>query len=709
MPTARPTGSARPRPAGRPGRSRAAGPGPLAEVDPVARVAVDVPLPHLDRPFDYAVPAALAADAVPGGRVRVRFAGRRVDGYVLQRLPVSDHPGRLEPLAAAVSPEVVLTPDVLALAREVADRYAGTLADVLRLAVPPRHARAESRPSPPAPGGAPGGTSPGAAASDAGRPPPADPGPWRDYLGGAALVQRVARPSADPAAGGRGEPGPRAVWSALPGGDPYAPLAHLVRAAADAGRGVLVVVPDARDLARCDAALTAGLGPDRHVTLSADLGPERRYRHFLALSRGAVRVALGTRAAAFAPVADLGLAVLWDDGDDLLAEPRAPYPHAREVLALRSHLTGCALVLGGYARTAEAQRLVDTGWARAVDPDRAVLRSRAPRVRTTGDDAAVARDPAARSARLPHLAWTTAREALADGPVLVQVPRAGYVPALACRRCRALARCAACAGPLAMATGDSVPACGWCGRPAGDWACPDCGDRRLRAVTVGSARTADELGRAFPGVPVRTSGGPHVLSDVGAEPALVVATPGAEPVASAGYAAVLLLDAAALLQRPGLRAGEEAVRRWMGAAALAAPGAPVVVTADPALRPVQALVRWDAGWYAARELEDRTAVGFPPARRMAALTGAGPAVADLLALARLPEGTRVLGPVPVPAPAGPGPAPDPADGPRVRALLTAALAEGSALATALREAAGVRSARRAPGPVEVRVDPVEIG
>ena len=110
---------------------------------PVARVAVDIPLAHLDRPFDYLVPERLADQAVPGCRVRVRFAGQLVDGYLLERVPVSEHPGRLARLDRVVSAEPVLSPEILALAREVADRYAGTLADVLRLAIPPRHARAE--------------------------------------------------------------------------------------------------------------------------------------------------------------------------------------------------------------------------------------------------------------------------------------------------------------------------------------------------------------------------------------------------------------------------------------------------------------------------------------------------------------------------------------------------------------------------------------
>ena len=53
-----------------------------AAVDPVAQVLVDVPLAHLDRPFDYLVPDTMADDAVPGARVKVRFAGQDVDGFV---------------------------------------------------------------------------------------------------------------------------------------------------------------------------------------------------------------------------------------------------------------------------------------------------------------------------------------------------------------------------------------------------------------------------------------------------------------------------------------------------------------------------------------------------------------------------------------------------------------------------------------------------
>ena len=138
-----------------------------------------------------------------------------------------------------------------------------------------------------------------------------------------------------------------------------------------------------------------------------------------------------------------------------------------------------------------------------------------------------------------------------------------------------------------------------CGRPAAGYACAECGARGLRASVTGARRTAEELARAFPDVPVRTSGRDGVLASVGAGPALVVSTPGAEPVADGGYGAVLLLDTWALLTRADLRATEETLRRWLGAAMLARPaadGGTVVVVCDGGLAVTQALLRFDPAW-----------------------------------------------------------------------------------------------------------------
>jgi primosomal protein N' (replication factor Y) len=321
-------------------------------------------------------------------------------------------------------------------------------------------------------------------------------------------------------------------------------------------------------------------------------------------------------------------------------------------------------------------------------------------------DVQIARDPAARAARLPLVSFEAARAALAAGaPVLVQVPRRGYVPALACMNCRAPARCRRCAGPLALPGGrdDGVPrpaACRWCGAAEAAFRCGECGSRRLRAVVVGSKRTAEELGRAFPGVPVRTSGADEVLATVPSAPALVVATPGAEPVAEGGYGAALLLDSWALLGRADLRAAEETLRRWMGASALVRPGGDggrVVVVGDSSLGPVQALVRWDPAGHADQELAGRTELGFPPAVRMASVDGSPNALAEFLDQVVLPETGEILGPVPLGD-----------DGAQERALIRTSRGDGRALAAALAVVQANRTAKKEPETLRVRLDPLEL-
>ncbi|WP_428955984.1 primosomal protein N' [Streptomyces sp. cg35] len=672
----------------------------LAKELPVARVLVDKGVLHLDRYFEYAVPEELDAVAQPGVRVRVRFGagaknvrdGRReggglIDGFLVERVAEAEYQGPLAALAQVLSPEPVLDAALLGLTRAVADRYAGSLADVLQLAVPPRHAKAEARefPAPPP------------------APPAPEPGSWQRYERGADLLTSLA-------AGGA----PRAVWTALPGPEWAAEIARAVQATLASGRGALVVVPTVRLAARVDAALREALGEGQHALLTADAGQQRRYQEWLAVRRGAVRAVVGTRAAMFAPVRDPGLVVVWDDGDSHHSDDHAPFPHVREVLELRAARDKCAFLLGSWSCTVEAAQLVRSGWAAAVAAPRDAVRRVAPLVRTVGD-LDVARDEAARAARLPSIAWDVARTALRDGPVLVQVPRRGYVPRLACQRCREPARCRHCAGPLEAREATGVLACGWCGRDEANWHCAECGGSRLRAQVVGARRTAEELGRAFSTVPVRTSGREQVLDTVSGAPALVVSTPGAEPVAEGGYAAALLLDGWAMLGRPDLRAGEDALRRWIAASALVRPqeaGGTVVIMAEPTLRPVQALVRWDPVGHAVRELADRAELGFPPVSRMASVSGTPEALHGFLGAVDLPADAEVLGPVPVPE-AGPGaarrPGAPPAGEQWERVLVRVPPGSGAALARALKQAQAARMARGGIEPVRIRVDPLDIG
>jgi primosomal protein N' (replication factor Y) len=309
-------------------------------------------------------------------------------------------------------------------------------------------------------------------------------------------------------------------------------------------------------------------------------------------------------------------------------------------------------------------------------------------------DVQLERDPMTRATRMPKEVHAAVAAGLAQGPVLLQTPRRGYAPSLACERCRTPARCAVCTGPLAVAGPAVPPDCRWCGTVVEAWSCAECGHRGLRAPVLGERRTAEELGRAFPSTPVVASGGDHVVASVPDRPAIVVATPGAEPVAASGYPTVVLLDTWLALSRPDLRTDEEALRRWLGAAGLVAPGGQVLAVGDPAHPALQALVRWDPAGFARREAEARSEAHLPPASRLATITGEPGAVDDALTLLAHPPGTEVLGPVEV-------------DDGESRLVVRVPRAHGPALSQALGEVQRVRSARKLDA-VRIQVDPVSI-
>jgi primosomal protein N' (replication factor Y) len=619
-----------------------------AESRRIARVLLDSPLPQLDRLFDYAVPAELG-DVAPGVRVKVplRTAGRVIDGYVVEVGTEDDADRPLSEVDTVVSPVQVLPERLHRLARAVADRAAGSASDILRLVIPKRQVRVEKAWT-------------------------ADSSPFEPSAEVVDAAEAVV--SLYDGLGETLSDGGRAAVEAIPGLDDGRPawavlLAGAAVRALAAGRSSILVVPDHRDLDRVLAAL-ADLVPAEQVVRydSRQTNPDR-YRAFLRSLEDAPCIVVGNRSAVYAPVR-AGLVVIWDDGDPLLGEPLAPYVNARDAALLRQGEEGSALLLAGHTRTTDVERLVALGWLRDIRATRRVL----PRVILSTPQEM--EQPTAQ--RMPSSAFLAAREATAEGPVLVQVSRPGFAPSLVCAECRAPARCAHCGGPLGARHRGAVPVCGWCGRSARAWTCPTCSSTKLRLASSGSERTADELGRAFPGVRVIVADGAHPVERVDAKPALVVATRGAEPAADGGYRAVVLLDGPRMLQSPDLRIGESCLRWWSNAAALAAHGAPIHLVGVNG-QAARALATWNQSGYARSELESRAPLHMPPTTRVALVEGSAAAVSRaLIALGELAlPSDAVLGPVPVESDDIPA---------RVRALVRFEYGAGTRVVTALRAA-----------------------
>jgi primosomal protein N' (replication factor Y) (superfamily II helicase) len=564
------------------------------------QVLVDVPLFHLDRPFTYRVPEALRDAVQLGSRVKVPFGGRRrVDGWVVGR--ADELPTDARDLLRVVSPLPAFGPGELELLRWVADRYAGTVVDALRLAVPPRVAAVDTAVDATAGGdaGGPSGPAPGPVAGRVeGRREPGPAGTGRD-------------PLVDLVAAGRGG---AVYWRPLPGEDRGARVTALVEAALAEGRGAIVVTPEvAAGSAVGDAVRKAF--PDA-ADLASDLSDRRRYRAWAELRRGRRLVVVGGRSAVLAPLPALGCVVVDDEANFAYKEQRTPRFHAREV-ALRRAARGRALcVLTGTVPSPEALAAMQAGQCRLLRPDRAAERHARPLVEVVDPD-----DEGPTAARLHPRALAAIRAALQRGEsAYVLVPRRGAAdPAEPGART---------AGQVAAELARILP-----GAPV--W--------RLDREVVGPGAMPPWAGQR-PGVIVGTVAG------VKDHPPLT------------GCRTVVVVGADTALGQAEVRAAEDAYRTWSRAAAWCGPGRAsagrlVLQTRHGSHHAVQALVRWDPEFFWRHELPRRVELRFPPARRLvlaegpvpeeaaaarAALAAALGPKADLLGPAAMGRGWRII-------------------------------------------------------------------
>ena len=622
----------------------------------IARVLLDSPLPQLDRLFDYRIPDRWREQATPGVRVLVplRSAGRQAKGFIVELASDVGYEGVLSELDEVVSTAAVLDPEVWRLIRRAADRAAGVASDLVRLAVPPRQVRVEkhwlARRAE---------STEHARVRDAARPDtPAITGYAPDQF---AAVLHPTHPGRRLAL--TGIPTPAEVRPGVWVPSAMRTLAELAAATLAGGRSAIVSVPDYRDLDYLATCLNGLVSGDDVARIDATQPAADRYRAFLRTLEPRPAIIIGNRSALLAPAPVLGLIALWDDGDSLHGEQHAPGIHGRDLALMRQEQSGCSLILAAHARSTDVQRLVELGWLAEVEP----LGRWRRRITPTAQQMTV--DSTAH-ARIPSTAWRVVTEALHHGPVLVQVARPGYSPRIACADCGETARCLSCRGPLGIRRVGAAASCRWCGSLAASWSCSTCEGVRWRTAGSGSTRTAVELGRAFAGARVVVSDGATPLQSAPTGRTLVVATRGAEPMVAGGYRAVLLLDGEGMLARESLRVVEDCVRWWCNAAALAAPSAPVVLVGVGG-SVASALATGHPERVAATELADRRLLRFPPAVRVAALTGSPNAVAGATASIADLEGVDVLGPIEL-------------DDGRVRAIVRCDYARGAEVAARLK-------------------------
>ena len=552
-----------------------------------ARVALDSPLPQLDRLFDYEIPADLEVSV--GCRVVVPFGNSQKDGFLVELAETTDWVGKVARLAEVVSPLPVLTKQTYDLVRAVADRQATSFGDVVGSAVPVRAVRAE-----------------------------------KSWLASERVVEpitlpKLAAPSLAKLSARIVEPR-NSIW-----------LDELLGCATEklrSGVSVIVALPDFRDIERFVGRATE-LGLEQALIRYSQQGRTQTYESFLEAlgAEGQPRIVVGSRSVLYAPIT-AGAIFIWDDGDQSHQDQQSPYATSREIALIRQKLTDCHLAFFSHARSVEVQRLIEIGYLTESSSDFSK-----PNLSVSEGEF-----------RVDSAAWLAIRDGLKTGPVLVQVSSVGVAKSLYCKSCSSRAMCSGCNGPLWINSKGETK-CRWCNSFALSATCRDCGGAEFRSGKPGATRTVAEFGRSFPGVKVTEVTANQEKVSIDSKPQIVVATPGIEPACQGGYSAVVILDANDALSRDSLRATEDAIRFWANAIALMSPaGRGVIVGVLGELG--TALALWQLRELMSAEYAERVALSFPPAVRVLSATGSAANIALVRAALSSNPATAVLGETP---------------------------------------------------------------
>jgi primosomal protein N' (replication factor Y) len=395
---------------------------------------------------------------------------------------------------------------------------------------------------------------------------------------------------------------------------------------------VLIVAPDEKDVERLISTLSHKF---QHVLrLSSSSTREERYRNFLLAMRLQSSIVVGTRSAVFTPVNNLAAIIIYKESSPDHFDLRSPGWNSSTIARMRSELEGIGLVFTGFTPSVRV----------AYEIDRSTIKFNNQRTQVN-----VQAFSPSDGTLLPGRIYSEIKKALKKGPVLFVAPRKGYGNALLCAHCRNVALCK-CGGRLSVSSKGLAPTCVHCGSGFPTWKCSYCARDKQYLAGRGIERAAEEISRAFPGFAVVISAGDVIKDSVESKPALVLATPGAQPVAEGGYAAVVVLDAIRFFSHTDINGQERARELLFETASLVSSDGQVLLVLDDSHPVVAALARWNIAPLLKRELAERAELMLPPSVISAVLvmeqTSASAILSGLkkaLEDGRLPSSTRIFG------------------------------------------------------------------
>lgn len=275
-----------------------------------------------------------------------------------------------------------------------------------------------------------------------------------------------------------------------------------IRAAEQAlemGRGVIILVPEISLTGQITERFLAAFGRDSVAILHSRLSPGERYDQWKLIRSGEVRIVIGARSAAFAPVEKLGLVVVDEEHEATYKSDFTPKYDTIEVALkrLQDKDNNGVLVLGSATPSVVTYNRAEDGIFQLIKLTRRYNDTALPqgeivdmrRELKEGNSTVISR----------RLAEEMERQLEAGRQVMLMMNRRGYSTFVSCRECGYVAKCPNCGLSLVYHK-NGMMVCHYCGHEErAATACPECGSTFVRYFGSGTEKIEETVQGLFPG------------------------------------------------------------------------------------------------------------------------------------------------------------------------------------------------------------------
>lgn len=262
------------------------------------------------------------------------------------------------------------------------------------------------------------------------------------------------------------------------------------------GRRAILLIPEIGLTPQILSRFRALFG-ERVAVIHSGLSLGQRLDEYKRIKRGDADIVIGTRSAIFAPVENIGLIIIDEEGERSYKSESSPRYYAHDIAKKRCAYHGATLLLASATPSIESYYLVEKGIYRLLEMKKRYSSSPLPTVTTIDmNEERLAGNPT----EFSRLLIDEMNRNLQNGEQsILLLNRRGYHTIISCCDCYQPIYCPNCSVPLTFHKKNGKMMCHYCGftcEPAVK--CPNCGSERLKSMGFGTQRLEDELNMYFP-------------------------------------------------------------------------------------------------------------------------------------------------------------------------------------------------------------------